>query len=1387
MLEISGNSTQPETVRVRAAKCTIGSADACTIRLNDPEVHAVHCVILRGRRQDDRSSLGRHGLAERALVRDAELHVGDVVSFASIQIRVVADERQAADTELTEKLAAAEQRVEELARHAQVVNERIRQVESGSSELSSPAQTELLARLARLARRKTRARTAHRHAVGATPERTARQWTCDLERLNADIARLQDRMPPDDGTPTNIDIERAELEQLRAQLTQQQQELTEHREALAAEKVQLAKQTAENEQTSAAQEEQAKQLQEQTNQLEERSTELTRQEEELAEKQQQLQQRQAEFEQLQQERDELKEKQQEFDTRQEESQREFERLQEEKQQELDRLQEEKQQELDRLQAEKQQELDRLQEEKQQEFEQHQNEQQEELDQLNSQLAELQEKQTNYEADQEKFAAQEEEHEGQLEQLNQQLEEARKSVAEEREEADQLLTELTELEAERDTLQKEVAEWERKAKDPPPPVPGIPSAAASVLGALGLGGNSDRDEILQTPVEPHGPNEIPKPAQDPIDALLKVTNSDDEDPLSYASRVASEMGGQVIDRKTEQSDDGEHRDGEEAHSHFIDLEEDQSFQDAFTDQPAAEHPTNDDREYRDGEEAHSHFIDLEEDQSFQDAFTDQPAAEHPTNDDREYRDGEEAHSHFIDLEEDQSFQDAFTDQPAAEHPTNDDGEHRDGEEAHSHVIDLEEDQSFQDAFTDQPVSELTTPAEAADLSETSCPAHSHFIDLDEGGDIYATDQPAEHDGENWPQDEPDQPYEPATADDADSGQPEFSDPSCPSHSHFIDLDEGGDIYSADQPAEHDGENWPQDEVSGSYEPAAADDAEYQQPSLSETSCPTHSHFIDLDEGGDIFATDQPADHDGENRQQNEAYEQATTNAPYEQPALSDTNCPAHSHFIDLEGGQPIHPQAADETTDSNEWTETDELHPDEVFPDGLFPNGPLDDTSADATAVNPEEAFRSKLEGSSELDYAAVAEDRLTDQPADPAAVDPHEAGHYPDEQSLEPVASEEDLLSRLQASIDHDADHAAARTDDPEADWHPDAGAPQQVDWQQPPTAAEMEPQAHEQPHDQPAADQSADPADDQFQASPDQPWSEQQPVEGPVPADESQYQEYAPVTEDELRFESVEPVDPGQLETAALLEKYDLQEEVPYEETAPAPPVAAEPEPPAAAASGEESIENYMQQLLQRVSPGSSTAGPTPAVTQQASGVPVDQPVVGPPPVQDMKPRRTPSRNVVALDDLAAMRELANESARSAINRHAHHSTRAMRFANMCFSIICALAAAIFFVVANYEVNLWLILFAVAASISLFFLYKTFTITRSRLAKAAKPKKGNARGKDVQVEHEPVDQEPANYPQSDMPAPIDPQLATGHEASTHFPAPATELPGTNFNPPQTA
>ncbi len=155
------------------------------------------------------------------------------------------------------------------------------------------------------------------------------------------------------------------------------------------------------------------------------------------------------------------------------------------------------------------------------------------------------------------------------------------------------------------------------------------------------------------------------------------------------------------------------------------------------------------------------------------------------------------------------------------------------------------------------------------------------------------------------------------------------------------------------------------------------------------------------------------------------------------------------------------------------------------------------------------------------------------------------------------------------------------------------------------------------------------------------------------------------PMTEEELEFSA--PVDEAPIDTASILAKFghsmDMSDEDDEPVTPVTPPVSIPtPEPETAFSESEDdSIQDYMNQLMQRVgTPAETPAQPKPEPTkavEKAAEKRVPETVEAPPAqeVGPLNPSEFVPRAVApeASSSLQALRAVANTSARSAIDVH--------------------------------------------------------------------------------------------------------------------------------------
>jgi hypothetical protein len=89
-LRLSGSSRDGQSFRLSAAKCTIGSASGCTLRLRAPGVLPLHCLILRGPCGVVARAVAADSRLNGVPFHDARLKPSDRLSFGPIEFVIEA-------------------------------------------------------------------------------------------------------------------------------------------------------------------------------------------------------------------------------------------------------------------------------------------------------------------------------------------------------------------------------------------------------------------------------------------------------------------------------------------------------------------------------------------------------------------------------------------------------------------------------------------------------------------------------------------------------------------------------------------------------------------------------------------------------------------------------------------------------------------------------------------------------------------------------------------------------------------------------------------------------------------------------------------------------------------------------------------------------------------------------------------------------------------------------------------------------------------------------------------------------------------------------------------------------------------------------------------------
>lgn len=96
-LRVVGSARDGQVVRLTAAKCAIGSAEGCTLRLRARGVRPVHCLVLRGTNGTVARSWAPNTRINGETFRDAVLEAGDRLSIGPVEFEVLAAEGPSVD------------------------------------------------------------------------------------------------------------------------------------------------------------------------------------------------------------------------------------------------------------------------------------------------------------------------------------------------------------------------------------------------------------------------------------------------------------------------------------------------------------------------------------------------------------------------------------------------------------------------------------------------------------------------------------------------------------------------------------------------------------------------------------------------------------------------------------------------------------------------------------------------------------------------------------------------------------------------------------------------------------------------------------------------------------------------------------------------------------------------------------------------------------------------------------------------------------------------------------------------------------------------------------------------------------------------------------------
>ena len=288
VLRICNSWRQGQLVRLKAAKCTIGSAPRCTLRLRARGVRPVHCLILRGQA----TTVIRRWAADTRLndqaFADAVLSPGDRVSIGAIELEVLslgganlsppatADHPAASVPQMDFLVTLDRQALEEEQHRLEQLAAQLQQ-----SEASLAAEAEHYRTQRNDTETQRQAVDQERQQWQAEREEAQRQVEAQRNELAARLAELQAR---ENGLSEERRQWEAERSQCTSQVTAEGEQLRAQRAELDAERRGFGEQ---RQQWQAEREETQRQVEAQRNELAARLAELQARENGLSEERRQ--------------------------------------------------------------------------------------------------------------------------------------------------------------------------------------------------------------------------------------------------------------------------------------------------------------------------------------------------------------------------------------------------------------------------------------------------------------------------------------------------------------------------------------------------------------------------------------------------------------------------------------------------------------------------------------------------------------------------------------------------------------------------------------------------------------------------------------------------------------------------------------------------------------------------------------------------------------------------------------------------------------------------------------------------------------------------------------------------------------------------------------------
>ena len=141
-LRVQSPQQPPRILRVRTTKCTVGSATGCAVRVPEPRVAPVQCMLLRGARGNFVRWLGQDADSRHAFA-DSALKLGDRLQVGSVELHVLgpqtsASSRSGIGGEDGFADAVAKSAVEAIESRMQRLEKQLSQLHGQSAQNASP-------------------------------------------------------------------------------------------------------------------------------------------------------------------------------------------------------------------------------------------------------------------------------------------------------------------------------------------------------------------------------------------------------------------------------------------------------------------------------------------------------------------------------------------------------------------------------------------------------------------------------------------------------------------------------------------------------------------------------------------------------------------------------------------------------------------------------------------------------------------------------------------------------------------------------------------------------------------------------------------------------------------------------------------------------------------------------------------------------------------------------------------------------------------------------------------------------------------------------------------------------------------------------------------------